>query len=98
MWNIYPASFVKILPQPDNKVTIEFYGKDRKQPHNDYPELKVNKWDVAQAAGLMKHVTSADVSKAAEFSLNCSVYWLEGKEYTTKDGGKGHYKNVSHVR
>jgi hypothetical protein len=97
-WNTYGASFVKILPQPDNKVTIEFYGKDRKTPHNDYPELKVNKWDVSQAQGLMKHVTSADVSKPAEFALSCTVYWLDGKEYTSTNGDKRRYKNVAHVR
>ena len=97
-WNTYSAAFVKILPQPEERVTIEFYGKDHKQPHNDYPELKVNKWTLAQAAGLMKYVTSADVSKPAEFALNCTVYWLEGKEYTSTNGEKRHYKNVSHVR
>lgn len=97
-WNVYRAAFVKILPQPDDKVTVEFYGKDRKTPHNDYPELKINKWEISNAQGLMRHVTSADVQKPAEFALDCSVYWLDGKEYTSTGGEKRHYKNVHHVR
>lgn len=97
-WQITECVFVKILPQPDDKVTIEFYGNDKKQPHNDYPGVKVNKWKSEQAAGLMKYVTSADISKAAEFSLPCKVYWTEGKEYTKPDGSTGRYKNVAHVR
>jgi len=97
-WNVYDAVFVRILPQPDNKVNIEFYGNERKKPHNDYAELKVNKWTVEAAAGLMKHVTSHDVRVAGEFSLPCRVYWQNGKEYTTQSGEKRNYKNVAHVR
>jgi hypothetical protein len=86
--------FVKILPQPDNRVTIEFYGNDRKSPHNQYADLLVNKWATERAAELMKHVTSAPVTTPAEFSMDCVVYWLEGKE---KANG-GHFKDVYHVR
>jgi hypothetical protein len=97
-WNITDIAFVKILPQPGDKITIEFYAADRKTPHNDYPAMKVNKWDIGRAAGLMKHVTSADVTKPAEFMLNCHVYWLDGKEYTDTSGTKKHYKDIYHVR
>jgi hypothetical protein len=93
-WNITEIVFVRILPQPGDKVTVEFYGNDRKQPHNNYADLMVNKWDADKVAGLMKHVTSADVTKPAELALTCHVYWLEGKE---KSNG-GHFKDVYHVR
>jgi hypothetical protein len=97
-WHTSDCVFVKVLPQPDDKVTVEFYGNDKKQPHNDYASVKVNKWSVPNATGLMKYVTSADMSKAAEFTLSCRVYWTEGKEYTGTNGNKGHYKDVAHVR
>lgn len=97
-WLTYNAAFVRILPQPEDKITIEFYGDDRKKPRNDFPALKANKWDVGRAIGLMKHVTSHDVTKPAEFALRCTVYYLEGKEYTGTNGQKGHYKDIYHVR
>lgn len=93
-WNTTKIVFVKILPQPDNKVTIEFYGNAHKQPHDQYAELLVNKWTTERAAGLMKHVTSAPVTVPAEFALNCTVYWLDGKPKTNG----GFFKDVYHVR
>jgi hypothetical protein len=97
-WQITDCVFLEILPQPDERVTLKFYGNDRKQPHNDYPSVSVNKWAWEQAQGLLKHVTTADVSKAAEFSLPCRVYWTLGKSYTKPDGSTGQYKDVAHVR
>jgi hypothetical protein len=97
-WELFDAVFVRYLPQPDEKCTLEFFGNDKKIPYNDYPTVKVNKWPWEGVSGLMKHVTSHDPSQAGEFSLPCRVYWTEGKEYTTPAGYKGHYKNVAHVR
>ena len=94
-WLTVQADSIKILPQPDDKVTLEFYLTGKQ-----YPVIKVNKWGVPEVSGLLRHVTSQDVSKAAEVRLQnpCTVYYLEGKESTTPDGKKFHWKNVSHVR
>jgi len=77
-YQTFDADIVEVLPQPDNKVTLAFYGKDDK-----YPRVKVNKWKVEAANGLMKHVTSEDMGKAAKYSLRCRVYWTDGAAYTT---------------
>lgn len=97
-WQTADCVFLEILPQPDEKVTLKFYGNSRKQPHDDFPAITVNKWAWEQAQGLLKHVTTADVSKAATFTLPCRVYYTLGKAYTRPDGTTGNYKDVAHVR
>lgn len=92
-WITFLANVVKVLPQPDNKVTLEFYAEGKK-----FPGVKVNKWKVESANGLMKHVTADDMSKAAEYKLDCIVYYTEGAEGKTADGKVFHWKDVSHVR
>lgn len=92
-WEIFEADRLVILPQPDEKVTLEFYaGTDK------YPKVKVNKWPWEGAQGLLRHVTSADVSKPAILSCKCKVYWTEGKQFTMDNGKTGHYKDVAHIR
>jgi len=97
-WQTYDAVFVRYLPQPDGKCTIEFYGNSHKQPHDDYAFIKASKWTWENVSGLMKHVTSHAPEEAGEFNLPCRVYYIEGKEYTTPSGVKGRYKDVCHVR
>ena len=97
-WQTVDICFVKILPQPGELVNIEFYGNSHKQPHDDFPEVKVNKWKYEQAAGLMKHVTSASIKEANEFALPCRVFYTIGKEYQKKDGSTGNYRDIGHVR
>jgi hypothetical protein len=97
-YQVSDIAFVKILPQPGDRINIEFYSDDRKTPHNDFPSIKATKYDVGRAMGLLKHVTSADVTKPAEFMCRCKVYWTEGKEYKKADGGTGHYRDIHHVR
>jgi hypothetical protein len=96
-WIIFAANSVKVLPQPDNKVTLEFYADGKK-----FPGVKVNKWKIENANGLMKHVTSEDMAKAADYKLDCLVYYTEGAEgkMVGTDGveKKFHYKDVAHVR
>jgi hypothetical protein len=90
---IFEADKLIILPQPDEKVTLEFYaGADK------YPKVKVNKWPWEGATGLLRHVTSADVSKPATLSLKCKVYYTLGKQFTLDNGKTGNYKDVHHVR
>jgi len=97
-WQTFDAVFVRYLPQPDGKCTIEFYGNSHKQPHDDYAFIKASKWTWENVSGLMKHVTSHAPEEAGEFNLPCRVYYIEGKEYTTPSGVKGRYKDIAHVR
>jgi hypothetical protein len=96
-WNIAEVCWVKILPQPEGKVNIEFYGNDRKNPHNEFPSIKITKWSQERAAKLLEGVTSAKVFTPAEFTLICKILWTEGNTYTTREGKTGHYKDVHHV-
>lgn len=92
-WEICEIDKIKILPQPDDRITVEFYQINMK-----WPTVKVNKRKIQDVSNLLKHVTSADITKAAEFSLPCKVYWTQGKEFKNQDGETHHYKDVAHVR
>jgi hypothetical protein len=90
---VFDADKLVILPQPDEKVTLEFYaGSDK------YPKVKVNKWPWEGATGLLRHVTSADVAKPATLTLKCRVYYTLGKQFTLDNGKTGNYKDVHHIR
>ena len=79
---------INILPQPDNKVTIEFVKEGLK-----WPVAKINKWPIDRVQEFLAEVTSQDVTKAAEVKVNCTVYWKQGKEFAP---GK-HYKDILKV-
>jgi len=102
------AARLLVIPQPDNLVTLEFYGERQK-----FPGIKVSKWKLESARGLLKHVLDTDtvflevngetVVKPADLALRCRVFYKLGKEYSYTDkqsGAKktGHYKDVEHVR
>lgn len=67
---------INILPQPDNKVTIEFVKEGLK-----WPVAKINKWPVERVTEFLAEVTSQDVTKAAEVKVDCVVFWKQGKEF-----------------
>lgn len=90
-WLTLDVARVVVKPEPGDLVTIEFYA-----PGHKWPDLKANKWKIERAQGLMKHVTSHDVRKAADLSLACVVYYLNGKEKADKPGE--FWKDVYHVR
>jgi len=79
---------INILPQPDNKVTIEFIKEGLK-----WPVAKINKWPVDRVQEFLSEVTSEDVTKPAEVKVNCIVFWKQGKEFAP---GK-HYKDILKV-
>lgn len=92
-YKIFDASIVEVLPQPDDKTTLCFYGDGDK-----YPRIKVSKWRVEAANGLMKYVTAESMAVAKKYALPCRVYYTDGQPYTTTDGKTGKYKDVEHVR
>ena len=79
---------INILPQPDDKVTIEFMKDGLK-----YPVAKINKWPNDRVQGFLAKVTTQDVTKPAEVKVGCKVYWKQGKEFAP---GK-HYKDILKV-
>lgn len=80
---------VVIAPQPDDKTTIEFYGKGHK-----FPDLKASKWSIDRAAALLRHVTSAEVGKPAKLALACRAYYTDGRP---NQNGQP-FKDIQHVR
>lgn len=90
-WLTISISRVVVKPEPGDLVTIEFYASGHK-----WPDIKANKWKIERAQGMLKHVTSHDVRKAADLSLPCIVYYLNGKEKADKPGE--FWKDVYHVR
>lgn len=90
-WQTIAAARVVIKPEPGDLVSVEFY-----EPNHKWPDIKANKWKNERAAGLLKHVTSADVSKAADLSLGCVVYYVNGAEKKDKPGE--FWKDIYHVR
>ena len=82
------VTLINILPQPDNKVTIEFIKEGLK-----WPVAKINKWPVDRVQEFLSDVTSEDVTKPAEVKVNCIVFWKQGKEFAP---GK-HYKDILKV-
>ncbi len=92
-WQALEIARVVVLPQPEERCNVEFYADGHK-----YPDVKVVRWKNASVAGLLKHVTSHDVSQPGDFDLPCRVFYTWGREYTKPDGTKGNYKDVGHVR
>jgi len=97
-----------VIPQPENRVTLEFYGERQK-----FPGVKANKWKLDLARALLKHVMNTDkvfveangqtVVQALDLTVACRVYYKLGKEYSYVDKQTGapktgHYKDVEHVR
>lgn len=91
VWHTIDAARVVIKPEPDSRVTLEFYESGHK-----WPDIKANKWKMDQARGLLKHVTSHDPKEAADLSLACRVYYTDGKEKNDKPGE--FWKDIAHVR
>lgn len=90
-WQTLTAARVVIKPEPGDLVTVEFY-----EPNHKWPDIKASKWKPERAAGLLKHVTSADVMKAADMTLGCTVYFVQGAEKKDKPGE--YWKDIYHVR
>ncbi len=97
-WQTMDIETVESIPQPGDVINIIFY----KAGHTK-PDLKCQKWKIERAAGLMKHVTNADMSKPWKAVCACRVYYTIGKAFTYNDPNtgelkSGNYKDVAHVR
>lgn len=82
------VSEIHITPKPDGRIELAFWNPGRKWPE-EHTTCKPER-----AAGLLKHVTSADVSKAQKLACRARVYFTIGKE--KQNGGNWH--DIEHVR
>lgn len=81
-------NIIKVLPQPGDKVNVEFWQTGRK-----YAELYAKGWSLDRVRNLLSTVTKHDPAKPAELPLNCTVTYTLGKEYKP---GK-HYEDVQAI-
>jgi hypothetical protein len=79
---------IKVLPQPGDKVNIEFWQTGRK-----YAELYAKGWSLDRVRSLLSTVTKHDPSRPAELPIKCNVAYTLGKEYKP---GK-HYEDVQAI-
>jgi hypothetical protein len=91
VWQVLTVALVKVIPQPEGRVNIEFYEAGHK-----WADAKVQNWKMDSAVGLMKHVTSEPMDKPGEYKLDCALYYVDGKEKPNKPGT--FYRDVMHVR
>lgn len=90
-WQTITAARLVIRPEPGDLVTLEFY-----EPNHKWPDIKASKWKLERATGLLKHTTSAPVNVAADLTLGCVVYYVNGAEKKDKPGE--FWKDIYHVR
>jgi hypothetical protein len=95
----YNAVMTRIQPVAGNKVKIEFFGNDLKQPVNQWPSFKFQ-GDIAKGADLLTNtgLVASDLLIPQDLAVNWTVYWKQGREYTKRDGSIGHYNDVIEVR
>jgi len=80
---------IKVLPQPGDKVNVEFWATGRK-----YAELYAKGWALDRAKKLLAPVTQHNPASPAELSITCDVVYSLGKEYKP---GK-HYEDVQYIK
>ncbi len=90
--------FLEVIPESDEKVTLKWYGNDKKQPHNQYPDI-YSKRAIDKALELLRS-TGEDwqpelLTKPRSFSVKHTILYVD----SDKMNGKGNpYKNITELR
>lgn len=88
-WLTMEISRIVIKAEPGDVYTLECFA-----PGHKWPDLKVSKRKADVIAGMLKHITSADPTKPADYQVNAIAYYLEGKP---KENG-GFWLDLYHLR
>lgn len=81
---------VEVIPELDDRVTLEFYSH-----HLQYPVGVSPKWPAEKAEQLMApYGDKFDAFKRARLNIDGNVYWAYGK---SRGEGKARYKDVRFV-
>lgn len=88
--NPWRADYFKVLPQPENRVTIEFWGNNRK--YADF--MMINRPMSGVLSAFPQGWTEAHFQVANTYQMPVWVHWSESDK--TNKAGK-HYKNVDKV-
>lgn len=89
-WLTMEIDRIVIKAEPGDAYTLEVYA-----PGHQWPDMKAAKRKAEVIGGLLKHITSDDPTKPADYRVNAIAYYLEGKTKTT---GTGHWLDLYHLR
>ena len=86
----FDVHFIKVVPQLDDRATIEFWRRSRK-----YPEIYISKWAHDSLEEIFQGVYEAgDFASAFQQDCPCRVKFDWGKPMPS---GKGNYKDVTSI-
>lgn len=94
---IFHVVRLDVLPQPDGKVRLAFYGNSHKEPYDDFPTLS-NTMPIEWAHNYLEPYYSfknETFQRALTFSVDFWLEWYETKGKTNTQGNP--YKNISQV-
>jgi hypothetical protein len=86
--------YMEVLPQADGKTEVKFFGNDKKQPHNQYP-------DVYSKRMAQDHVKAMPFLDPNIFGRagNYAVSLVLGYTLSAKTNAKGNpYKDVQYIK
>jgi hypothetical protein len=92
---MFPIVSLDVTPRADGKVSLSFFGNDKKLPRNQYASIS---WVTTPETAIQKLApvaafTPAHFTGAGQFALACKLFWVNG-ENLNKNGVP--YKNVDH--
>lgn len=86
--------YIEVLPQADGKTEVKFFGNDKKQPHNQYPDV-YSKRVAADHIKNMPFLDSAIFSKAGNYTVSLVL----GYTLSAKTNAKGNpYKDIQYIK
>lgn len=88
------AVFMTVEPKPGGKVTLNFFGNDRKQPHNQFADLYVTR-SAEQLAKDMPYLDPEIFEQAGEYTCSLVVGYVLSDKLNTKGNP---YKDVQYIR
>ncbi len=82
-----------VLPRADGRVDLKFFGNDKKQPRNQYPDIT---WTIAPETACEKLATVGGfmpehLAKAQTYNLPCKLHWVNSDKLNRNQVP---YKNV----
>jgi len=83
----------EVLPDAEGKVQIKFYGNDKKQPHNQYPDVYATKTPEAWAA-MMPFIGAEAWQRVGKYNTPLIVRYVLSDKLNSKGNP---YKNLTAV-
>ncbi len=90
---IFNIVAMDVMPQADGRVVLKFFGNDKKQPRNQYPDIT---WTIAPETACEKLAPLGGfmpehLSKAQTYNLPCKLHWVNSEKLNRNQQP---YKNI----